>query len=110
MELCQLTAYQLHEMLLRKEVTSREITESVLKRIAKVEDRIHAFITFDPGLGLAASGPGRCPHPKRRSHPSYGNSLSHQRSDLHSGGAHDLWVAYFRKFYLRPTMPRSLKS
>ncbi len=50
MELCQLTAYQLHEMLRRKEVTSREITESVLKRIAKVEDRIHAFITLTPDV------------------------------------------------------------
>jgi aspartyl-tRNA(Asn)/glutamyl-tRNA(Gln) amidotransferase subunit A len=50
MELCQLTAYQLHEMLMRKEVTSREITESVLKRIAKVEDRIHAFITLTPDV------------------------------------------------------------
>jgi aspartyl-tRNA(Asn)/glutamyl-tRNA(Gln) amidotransferase subunit A len=50
MELCQLTAYQLHEMLMRKEVTSREITESVLKRIARVEDRIHAFITLTPDV------------------------------------------------------------
>jgi aspartyl-tRNA(Asn)/glutamyl-tRNA(Gln) amidotransferase subunit A len=50
MELCQLSAYQLHEMLMRKEVTSREITESVLKRIAKVEDRIHAFITLTPDV------------------------------------------------------------
>lgn len=50
MELCQLTAYQLHEMLMRKEVTSREITESVLKRIAKVEDRLHAFITLTPDV------------------------------------------------------------
>jgi len=50
MELCQLTAYQLHEMLMRKEVTSREITASVLKRIAKVEDRIHSFITLTPDI------------------------------------------------------------
>ena len=50
MELCQLTAYQLHEMLMRKEVTSREITASVLKRIAQVEDRIHAFITLTPDI------------------------------------------------------------
>ena len=48
MELYQLTAHRLHEMLLRKEVTCREITESVLKRIEKVEDRIHAYITLMP--------------------------------------------------------------
>ena len=48
MELYQLTAHRLHEMLLRREVTCREITESVLKRIEKVEDRIHAYITRMP--------------------------------------------------------------
>ena len=48
MELHQLTAHRLHEMLLRREVTCREITESVLKRIEKVEDRIHAYITLMP--------------------------------------------------------------
>jgi len=46
MEICQLTAHQLHEMLLRKEVTCREVTEAVLKRIEKVENRIHAYITL----------------------------------------------------------------
>ena len=46
MEICQLTAHQLHEMLLRKEVTCREVTEAVLKQIEKVENRIHAYITL----------------------------------------------------------------
>ncbi|MBU1206842.1 MAG: Asp-tRNA(Asn)/Glu-tRNA(Gln) amidotransferase subunit GatA [Proteobacteria bacterium] len=52
MELYQLTAYQLHEMLRRKEVTSREVTGSVLKRIAQVEDRVHAYITRTPDLAM----------------------------------------------------------
>jgi len=39
-------------MLLRKEVTSREITESVLKRIEEVEGRVHAYITRTPDLAL----------------------------------------------------------
>jgi len=52
MEFCQLTAHQLHEMLLRKEVTCREVTESVLGRIARVEDRIHAYITRMPELAM----------------------------------------------------------
>jgi len=46
MEIYQLTAHQLHEMLSRKEVTCREIAEAVLKRIEKVENRIHAYITL----------------------------------------------------------------
>ena len=52
MEFCQLTAHELHEMLLRKEVTCREVTESVLRRIENVEDRIHAYITRMPELAM----------------------------------------------------------
>ena len=36
----------------RKEVTSREITQSVLKRVEEVERRVHAFITPTPELAL----------------------------------------------------------
>ncbi|HEX7372596.1 MAG TPA: Asp-tRNA(Asn)/Glu-tRNA(Gln) amidotransferase subunit GatA [Thermodesulfobacteriota bacterium] len=52
MELYQLTAHQLHEMLKRRAITSREVTESVLKRIEEVEDRVHAYITLLPDLAM----------------------------------------------------------
>src|SRR5512135_150453 len=52
MELYEQTAHTLHDMLLRKEVTSREITQSVLKRVEEVERRVHAFITPTPELAL----------------------------------------------------------
>ena len=52
MRLYEMTAHQLHEMLVRREVTSREITESAMKRIAEVEGRVHAFITLTPELAL----------------------------------------------------------
>ena len=52
MQLYQMTAHQLHEMLLRKEVTSREITESVLKRVEEVEGRVNAYLTRTPELAL----------------------------------------------------------
>ncbi len=52
MELYQLTAHQLREMLAKKEITSRALTESVLKRIKEVEDRVHAFITLTPDLAF----------------------------------------------------------
>jgi len=52
MKLHQMTAHQLHGLLSSKEVTSREITESVLKRIEEVEGRIHAFITLTPEMAL----------------------------------------------------------
>ena len=52
MKLYEMTAHQLHDLLARREVTSREITESVLKRIEDVEGRIHAFLTLTPEMAL----------------------------------------------------------
>ncbi len=45
MELCDQTASKLAKMLRKGAVSSREITESVLKRIDEKEDLINAFIT-----------------------------------------------------------------
>jgi aspartyl-tRNA(Asn)/glutamyl-tRNA(Gln) amidotransferase subunit A len=52
MELYQMTAHQLHELLRQKEVTSQEITQSVFDRVQKVEDRIHSYITLLPELAM----------------------------------------------------------
>jgi len=46
MELYQLTAHQLHEKLVNKEVTAREITESIYNRIEAVEQDVKAYITL----------------------------------------------------------------
>jgi aspartyl-tRNA(Asn)/glutamyl-tRNA(Gln) amidotransferase subunit A len=45
MELCDYTIHELHEMMKRREITSRQITESVLSRIDQVESQIRAYIT-----------------------------------------------------------------
>jgi aspartyl-tRNA(Asn)/glutamyl-tRNA(Gln) amidotransferase subunit A len=45
MELCDYSAHELAAMLRRGETSSREITESVFKRIDEKEETIHAFIT-----------------------------------------------------------------
>lgn len=45
MNLYEITIHELHEKLRQKEVTSVEITESVLNRIEAVEPKISAFIT-----------------------------------------------------------------
>jgi len=46
MELCDLTIHELHEMMRRGEVTSRQITESVISRIDQVEGKMRAYITL----------------------------------------------------------------
>ena len=47
MELASLTIHELHALLVRREITARQLTESVLARIAAVEERVQAYITLD---------------------------------------------------------------
>lgn len=52
MELCDQSASELAEMLRKREVSSREITESVLKRIDEKEGSLNAFITTTRATAL----------------------------------------------------------
>jgi len=51
-ELWRLTAHEAHELLRRREISAVELTQSVLRRIEEVEERIHAYITLTPELAL----------------------------------------------------------
>ena len=53
MELNTLTIHQLQEMLARGEVSSVDITESVLARIEQVDKKVGAFLTVDGDNALA---------------------------------------------------------
>ncbi len=44
MDLHSLTIHQLHALLMKKEISSREITESLYRRIRKVEGKINAYL------------------------------------------------------------------
>ncbi len=52
MELCELSASELLGLLKKREVSSREITESVLQRIESRENSIKAYISLTPELAL----------------------------------------------------------
>ena len=52
MNLFDLTIHEAAELLRKKELTSVELTRSVLDRIAQVEDRVKAFVTLTPELAL----------------------------------------------------------
>jgi len=52
MELCDRSASELTVMLRKREVSSREITESVLKRIDEKEETINAYITTTGEIAL----------------------------------------------------------
>ncbi|HIC91976.1 MAG TPA: Asp-tRNA(Asn)/Glu-tRNA(Gln) amidotransferase subunit GatA [Syntrophaceae bacterium] len=50
MELYSLTIHELYRLLKKGEITSKEITESVFKRIGQVEDKVGAYITLTPDI------------------------------------------------------------
>ena len=52
MNLNELTAHQLHQMLTSKEVSCRELTESVYSRLDQVEEPVHAYLTLTRDLAL----------------------------------------------------------
>lgn len=56
MDLYKLTAHRLSDMLKKKEVTSTEITKSVIERIDSVEDKVESYITktYENALATAA--------------------------------------------------------
>lgn len=53
MQLNRLTAHELHEKLVNKEVSSVEITESVFHRIEEVEEKVKAFVTLTKEQAMA---------------------------------------------------------
>lgn len=44
MDLCGLTVHELHDLLVRREVTSKEVTEAFYHRIRRLDDRIRAYL------------------------------------------------------------------
>ncbi len=53
MDLYRLTIHEAHELLTRGEITSVELTSAVFDRIARVEDRIGAYITLVKNQAMA---------------------------------------------------------
>ncbi|HEY8492189.1 MAG TPA: Asp-tRNA(Asn)/Glu-tRNA(Gln) amidotransferase subunit GatA [Dehalococcoidia bacterium] len=52
MNLYDLTIHELHQRLVRRELSSRELTEAVLARIRAVEDRVRSYVTLTEELAL----------------------------------------------------------
>lgn len=55
MELFELTLYELHEKLAKREVSSVEATRALLARIEATDSRVNAYITVTPDEALAAA-------------------------------------------------------
>ena len=53
MDLYKLTAHELHEKLVNKEVSSVELTNAVIARVDAVEDQVNSYVTLDKENALA---------------------------------------------------------
>lgn len=53
MALFSLTVHEAQDLLRRKEVSSKEIVEALIKRIEQVDGTVHGFLSFDPERALA---------------------------------------------------------
>jgi len=53
LKLYDLTIHQAHDLLMRKEVSSLELTKAVLKRIAEVEEKVGAIVSITEDLALS---------------------------------------------------------
>ena len=53
MDLYKLTAHELHDKLVSKEISSVELTENVYSRIEEVEDKVQAYVTLDKENAMA---------------------------------------------------------
>ena len=53
MELYKLTAHELHDKLVNKEISSVELTNACFARIDEVEDQVKAYVTLDREGALA---------------------------------------------------------
>ncbi len=53
MELYRLTAHELHDKLVNKEISSVELTSALYERIGEVEDKVNAYVTLDKENALA---------------------------------------------------------
>jgi len=53
LELHQMTIHELHVLLRKREVSSEEITRSVLERIQAVEEKVKAYMLLTPEVALA---------------------------------------------------------
>jgi len=53
LNLYDLTIHQAHQLLKDREVSSWELTEAALKRIAEVEEKVHAIVTVTEDLALS---------------------------------------------------------
>ena len=52
MDLFRKSAHELHELLVNKEISSMELTQSVFNRIDEVEDKVQSYITETRNLAL----------------------------------------------------------
>ena len=55
MELYDLTAHEIHDLLIKGDVSAVEVTESVFQQVDKVEEQINSYVTLTKEDALATA-------------------------------------------------------
>ncbi len=76
MELYELTIHQAHELLRQRQISSVELTRAVLERVARVDDRIRAYLRLTPETALAEAAEADRRRAQGEDHPLLGIPLA----------------------------------
>ena len=90
MDLHTLTAHELHDLLDKREVSAREVTEAFYRRIEALDDRVHAYLTLTPELAMEQADQADHRRQTGESGPLLGDPSGHQGCHLHEGHSHHL--------------------
>ena len=92
MKLYELTIQKAHGLLKKREISSRELTLSVLDRIASVEDKVDAYLTIAAETALEQADAADRAIAKGEMTALTGIPMGCQRPDLHPEPAHHMCV------------------
>jgi len=76
LELYELTIHQAHELLRQRQISSVELTRAVLERVARVDDRIRAYLRLTPETALAEAAEADRRRAQGEDHPLLGIPLA----------------------------------
>jgi aspartyl-tRNA(Asn)/glutamyl-tRNA(Gln) amidotransferase subunit A len=76
LELYELTIHQAHELLRQRQISSVELTRAVLERVARVDDRIRAYLRLTPETALAEAAEADRRRVQGEDHPLLGIPLA----------------------------------
>jgi len=90
MDLYRMTIHQLHDLLVKKEATSKEITEAFYRRIRGIDDQIKAYLILTEEAALRQAERVDRKISRARRSATWRHSIGTEGYPLHERSADDL--------------------